>query len=222
MKGERTRHSILERAVDVASLEGLEGLTIGRLAEELSMSKSGLFAHFGSKEDLQIATIEAAQERFRVEVLRPAFAEPRGLPRLTALCLAFVGYVERRVFPGGCFFAGASFEFDGRRGAVREMIARAMDGWIETLETAITMARDEGHIDPHVDTKQLAFELNSIFMGLTFAFELLKDPEAPRLAAQAVTDRLERLRRDTANTAQPAKRRIAATGRSKRPNDRRA
>ena len=221
MKGERTKHSILERAVDVASLEGLEGLTIGRLADELSMSKSGLFAHFGSKEDLQLATIEAAQERFRNEVLRPAFAEPRGLPRLLALCRAFVDYIERRVFPGGCFFAGASFEFDGRSGPVRQEIARAMDGWIETLETSIKMARDEGHIEA-VDTKQLAFELNALFMGLTFAFQLLGDQSAPKHALRALEERLERIRRDRPRTAQAAKRRVAVSGRPKRANDRRS
>ena len=223
MKGERTRHSILERAVDVASLEGLEGLTIGRLADELSMSKSGLFAHFGSKEELQLATIDAAQERFRDEVLRPAFQEPRGFPRLLALCRAFISYVERRVFPGGCFFAGASFEFDGRQGAVREMIARAMDGWIETLQTSVDMAREEGHIDPAVDTKQLAFELNSIFMGLTFAYELLGDAGAPKLALRAVDERLERIRRDGSNNAvKLPKRRVAVPGRVKRAHNRRA
>jgi AcrR family transcriptional regulator len=193
MKGDRTRLSILERAVDVASLEGLEGLTIGRLADELSMSKSGLFAHFGSKEDLQIATIEAASERFRAEVLRPAFSQPRGLPRLLALCREWVAYVERGVFPGGCFFAAASFEFDGRNGAVRDLIVSAMDAWIETLEKAVAMARDEGHLVATVDVAQLAFELNSLFFGANFAYELRKDKEAPRRAMRAIEERLRSL-----------------------------
>jgi AcrR family transcriptional regulator len=191
MKGDRTRQSIVERAVDLASLEGLEGLTIGRLAEDLAMSKSGLFAHFGSKEDLQLATIEAAGERFRAEVLRPAFSHPRGYPRLIALCRAWIAYVERRVFPGGCFFAAASFEFDGRDGAVRDFIVQSMDAWIETIEKAITMARDEGHLIESVDVKQLAFELNSLFFGANFAYELRKDQEALKRAMRAIEERLE-------------------------------
>lgn len=206
MKGERTRQSILERAVDLASLEGLEGLTIGRLADDLSMSKSGLFAHFGSKEDLQIATIEAARERFREEVLRPAFKQPRGYPRLMALCREWVRYVERKVFPGGCFFAAASFEFDGREGAVRNLIQLAMDGWIETLETAIIMARDEGHLDPKVDIKQLAFELNSLFFGVNFAYGMRDDKDALKCALRAIEDRLESVRLKPSRKARPAHR----------------
>ena len=102
-KGERTRQIILERAVDIASLEGLQGLTIGRLAEELGMSKSGLFAHFGSKEDLQIATIEAASQRYINEIFIEALRQPRGYPRLLAICNSWLSYIRRSVFPGGCF-----------------------------------------------------------------------------------------------------------------------
>ena len=194
MKGERTRQGILERAVDLASLEGLEGLTIGRLADDIGMSKSGLFAHFGSKEDLQLAAIQAARERFLDEVLRPALREPRGYPRLVAICRNWIAYVERKVFPGGCFFAAASFEFDGREGAVRSTIAKAMDAWIETLETSITMARDEGHLQPGVDVKQLAFELNSLFFGANFAYQLLTDRDALALAMRGIETRLEAVR----------------------------
>src|SRR5207248_10821242 len=102
MKGERTRQHILERAIDVASVEGLEGLTIGRLAEELEMSKSGLFAHFGSKEELQLATIDAAKQRYIDEIFRGAIRAPRGYPRLVAICRAWLAYLKRGVFPGGC------------------------------------------------------------------------------------------------------------------------
>ncbi|HEX8188504.1 MAG TPA: helix-turn-helix domain-containing protein, partial [Pyrinomonadaceae bacterium] len=124
--GERTRQAILEAAVDIASEEGLEGLTIGRLAAELSMSKSGLFAHFGSKEELQLATVEAARDVFVREVVRPAFGAPRGLARLWQLCDVWLGYVRREVFRGGCFFAAAAAEFDGRPGAVRDRVAAIM------------------------------------------------------------------------------------------------
>jgi len=128
MKGERTRQSILERAVDLASLEGLEGLTIGRLADDLGMSKSGLFAHFGSKEDLQIAAIDAAAERFIDEIYTPALREPRGYPRLLAICRSWLSYLRRGVFPGGCFFAAASAEVDTHKGRVRDRISEFMLG----------------------------------------------------------------------------------------------
>lgn len=194
MKGERTRQSILERAVDLASLEGLEGLTIGRLAEDLGMSKSGLFAHFGSKEELQLAAIQAASERYVEEIFRPALKEPRGYPRLIAICRAWLSYVRRSVFPGGCFFAAASFEFDGRPGPVRDAIVQAMDEWIGALEKAITMAQEEGHLDPSVDPKQLAFELNALFFGANFAHQLREDPQALEFAWRAVESRLEAVR----------------------------
>src|SRR5271170_1309015 len=112
--GARTRTAILQTAADLASVEGLDGLSIGRLASELAMSKSGLFAHFGSKEDLQLAAIEEARQRYVQEVITPALAAGSGITRLYALCEAFLSYIERGVFPGGCFFAAAVAEFDGK------------------------------------------------------------------------------------------------------------
>lgn len=194
MKGQRTRQSILERAVDVASLEGLEGLTIGRLADELGMSKSGLFAHFGSKEELQIAAIDAAAKRFIDAIYSPALQEPRGYPRLMAICRAWLSYLRRGVFAGGCFFAAASFEFDGRPGPVRDRVRRLMDEWIGALEKAIRMAIEEGHLDPEVDAAQLAFELNSLFFGANFAYYLRDDTAALDRAERAIEHRLESLR----------------------------
>jgi AcrR family transcriptional regulator len=194
MKGVRTRTSILERAIDLASLEGLEGLTIGRLADELGMSKSGLFAHFGSKEELQLAVIEAASHRYIREIFRPALELPRGFPRLMAICRSWISYVERAVFPGGCFFAAASFEFDGRPGPVRDRIRTLMNEWIEALEKAIRMAQDEGHLDREVDPAQLAFELNALFFGANFAYYLRDDKQALERAIRAVESRLEGLR----------------------------
>lgn len=194
MKGERTRQAILERAVDIASLEGLEGLTIGRLADELEMSKSGLFAHFGSKEELQLATVEAARNRFVDEVLRPALPAPRGYPRLLAICRSWLSYVRRGVFPGGCFFAAASFEFDGRPGLVRDAVAAAMDDWIAAIEKAIRMAQEEGHIDRRIDPAQLAFEINALFFGANFACQLRGDERALDRAGRAIESRLEALR----------------------------
>jgi AcrR family transcriptional regulator len=194
MKGERTRQNILERAVDVASLEGLEGLTIGRLADELKLSKSGLFAHFGSKEELQLATVQAASQRYIREIFTPALQVPRGYPRLLAICDSWLSYVRRGVFPGGCFFAAASFEFDSRPGPVRDLVRTLMDDWIHALEKAIIMAREEGHIDPNVDCAQLAFELNALFFGANFSYFLRSDEQAIQRAERAVRSRLEALR----------------------------
>src|SRR5215469_3534185 len=119
----KTRFEILSIAVDVASAEGLEGISIGRLATELKMSKTGIFAHFGSKEHLQLATVEAAKQIFMEQVIQPALQSPQGISRLKAMLERWLGYVERIVFRGGCFFAAASAEFDSRPGAVRDQIA---------------------------------------------------------------------------------------------------
>ena len=194
MKGARTKHGILERAVDIASVEGLAGLTIGRLAEELEMSKSGLFAHFGSKEELQLATVEAAQQRFVNEMFRPALKAARGYPRLLAICRSWLDYIKRDVFPGGCFFAAASFEFDGRPGAIRDAVVAAMDVWLDALEKAIRMAKEEGHLDRGVDVKQLAFEINAIFFGANFSYQMRDDKRAISRAWKAIEDRLESVR----------------------------
>jgi AcrR family transcriptional regulator len=194
MKGARTKHGILERAVDIASVEGLAGLTIGRLAEELEMSKSGLFAHFGSKEELQLATVEAAQQRFVNEMFRPALKAARGYPRLLAICRSWLDYIKRDVFPGGCFFAAASFEFDGRPGPIRDAVVAAMDVWLDALEKAIRMAKEEGHIDRGVDVKQLAFEINAIFFGANFSYQMRDDKRAISRAWKAIEDRLESVR----------------------------
>jgi AcrR family transcriptional regulator len=202
MKGERTKQGILERAVDIASVEGLEGLTIGRLADELKMSKSGLFAHFGSKEELQLATVEAARQRFVDEMFRPALKAARGYPRLLAICRSWLEYIKRDVFPGGCFFAAASFEFDGRPGPIRDAVVEAMDVWLDALEKAIRMAKDEGHLDRSVDVKQLAFEINAIFFGANFSYQMRDDKRAISRAWKAIENRLESVRADNTSSLQ--------------------
>jgi AcrR family transcriptional regulator len=196
MKGDRTRAAILERAVDIASVEGLEGLTIGRLADELKMSKSGLFAHFGSKEELQLATVDAARQRFVNEVFRPALKSERGYPRLQEICGSWLDYVDRDVFPGGCFFAAASFEFDGRSGPVRDAIASMMDDWIGAIEKAVELAQAEGHLDPDIEPAQLSFEINALFFGANFAHNMRHDHGAVERARVAIEHRLESLRID--------------------------
>src|SRR3954454_4500376 len=130
-KGTRTREAILERAVDLASVEGLEGLTIGRLASEMKMSKSGLFAHFGSKQELQLATVAAAAERFRDAVVEPALRAERGAPRLRAMADGYFDHIE--LYSGGCFWGATSAEYDDRPGPVRDAIAAALDLWLAAL-----------------------------------------------------------------------------------------
>ena len=192
-KGARTRDSILRVAVNLASVEGLQGLTIGRLAEELKMSKSGLFAHFGSKEDLQLATVEMARRIFVEYVIRPALAQPEGMPRLWALCDGWLGHVERRVFAGGCFFTAASFEFDSRSGPVRDSIANAMRTWLGVLSDAVARAQKCGHLKRSVHPEQFAFEMYSLAIGSHWGHGLFGDRKAFSNARSMILSRLQAL-----------------------------
>src|ERR1700746_2791302 len=156
-RGLKTRRAILRKAVNLASLEGLEGLTIGRLASTLRISKSGLVAHFGSKEDLQCAVVDEARDIFIESVVRPAF-KFRGLQRLRALCENWLSYGKARVFPGGCFFSAASLEFDDRPGRVRDRIVELMKKWLGNLEQAARDAESPGEIQKEGGGHRLAFE----------------------------------------------------------------
>ena len=208
-QGERTRQAILEVAVHVASAEGLEGLTIGRLASKLAMSKSGLFAHFGSKEELQLAVVEAARSIFIREVVRPALEVEQGLSRLWKLCDIWLDYVQREVFQGGCFFAAAAAEFDSRPGVVRDRIAAIMKEWLDGLERAIRESQTGGQLQSGVAPAQLAFEINALEMGANWAFQLYGDPQAFAKAREAI---LQRLRTLATRSSPP----LALTKRSKR------
>jgi AcrR family transcriptional regulator len=164
-KGEATRAAILARAVDIASTDGLDGLTIGRLAAELEMSKSGLFAHFGSKQELQLATVGAAAARFAEAVIDPAGRTEDGAPRLRATATAYLSYLASDAYPGGCFWAATSAEYDDRPGPVRDAIAGAIDAWLGELER---QARVAGVADP----ERLAFELYAVVMGANSRYRL--------------------------------------------------
>jgi AcrR family transcriptional regulator len=192
-RGVRTRDAILERAVDIASVHGLGGLTVGSLAEALEMSKSGLFAHFGSKEDLQLATVDAARKIFLEKVIRPALAAPKGMPRLAKLIEMWLGHVERRVFAGGCFFTAASFEFDSQPGRVRDRIAAAMREWLLVLTRAIEEAQKAGHMSRNVDASRLAHEIHAIAIGSHWADQLLDDPQAYSRSRAIVREKLRSL-----------------------------
>jgi AcrR family transcriptional regulator len=167
-----TRQAILERAVDLASTDGLEGLTIGRLATDMGLSKSGLFGHFGSKEELQLATVEQAAGRFVSEVVEPVYREtPKGPERLRILVNRYLDHLADEVFPGGCFWAAASAEFDGRPGPVRDAVKNGTAAWLAELERQAEAAGAE-------DPRQLAFELHSLASGANQRFQLFGDREA--------------------------------------------
>jgi AcrR family transcriptional regulator len=189
-RGGRTRNAILARAVHIASVHGLEGLTVGSLAAQLRMSKSGLFAHFGSKEDLQLATVEHARQIFIEKVTLPAIAAPRGMPRLWGLIEHWLALVEKHVFQGGCFFSAASFEFDSRRGVVRDRIAAIMHEWIGAMTRAVYGAQETGHLDRKIDPTRLAFEIHAIAMGAHWAHQLLDDKRAYSRARSILLERL--------------------------------
>ena len=199
--GNRTRDAILGRAMDLASLEGLEGLTIGRLATELSMSKSGLFAHFGSKEELQLATLAAANGVLWREVVEPAAGIESGLHRLRALIEGYVGYLEREVFPGGCFLSAAAAEFDGRPGAVRDAIVVASRAWGDELEGQAGIAVAKGELPQGTDPTQLAFELNALASGANVAYQLHRDRQAFERARMAIARLLEGAGNDPRSSA---------------------
>jgi AcrR family transcriptional regulator len=186
----RTRAEILTVAVDLASAEGLEGLTIGRLATESHMSKTGIFAHFGSKEQLQLATVGAAQQIFLEQVVKPGLTTSRGLPRLKVMLESWLGYVERIVFRGGCFFAAASAEFDSRPGKVRDEIASLTKAWLMALQREIAFARKRKQIKVSVVPSQLAFELHAYVQEANWAFKLFDDKSAFLRARRAISDRL--------------------------------
>jgi AcrR family transcriptional regulator len=167
-KGAATRAAILDRGVDLASAEGLEALSIGRLASELGMSKSGLFAHFGSKQDLQLAIVGAAAMRFSAIVLEPAQGAPEGAERLRAMATAYIAYLDSDAYAGGCFWGATSAEYDDRPGPVREAIAGAIDAWLGELER---QARIAGVAEP----ERLAFELYAVVMGANSRYRLGSD-----------------------------------------------
>jgi len=192
VRGDRTRRAILTAAVNVASVEGLEGLTIGRLAAELGMSKSGLFAHFGSKEELQISTVRAAAAIFVHRVVRAAEEnyEP-GIARLKAMLDSWLDYMERGTFAGGCFFAAATVEMDGRPGPVRDAVALQMNSWAELLADYARVAIERGELLPDTDPAQLAFELDALGTAVNSGWQLHEDTAVFDRGRRAIAHRLE-------------------------------
>ena len=171
-------------------MEGIGGLSIGRLAEAVGMSKSGLFAHFGSKEELQLATVETASSLFAAQVLEPASRAPSGLKRLRRLVDGYLHWVEVDTFPGGCFFASVLAEVDMQPGAVRDRLVDFLNGWLTALETTIRDAQAEGAIDPAEDAAQLAFEVEAALFLANAQFVVARTSEPIERARRAIERRL--------------------------------
>jgi AcrR family transcriptional regulator len=190
VRGDRTRRAILERAVNIASAEGLEGLSIGRLASDLGVSKSGLFAHFGSKQELQLETINAASEIFEEEVWLPVAELEPGVVRLAALMDSWLEYFRRGVFSGGCFFSNAHHEYDGRPGPVRDEIANQKQRWTQALVAHVRSAQKRGQLRPDVEAEQLAFELDAAGVLANSLWQLNRDEHAFDRASTAIRNRL--------------------------------
>jgi AcrR family transcriptional regulator len=205
-RGDSTRRAILGRAMQIASAEGLEGLSLARLAEELGMSKSGLFAHFGSKEELQLSTLRAARAVFSKRAVEPAHDIPEGIARLRVLLEAWlVEYVGGDAFEGGCLFMEAAAEFDNRPGAVRDLVAETMGMWLALLEAQARVALANGELKQGVNPERLAWELHAFGLGLNWERQLMGGTAAGERACAAVADRLR-----AAATAK-GRRRLAAS-----------
>jgi AcrR family transcriptional regulator len=189
--GERSRSAILDEAARLATVEGIGGLSLSRLADAVGMSKSGLFAHFGSKEELQLATIETANSIFDEQVLDPAAKASGGLERLKTLTGSYLDYVEAGTFPGGCFFATVMVEVSMQPGAVRDRLLAFLQDWLARLEAAVRDAQREGDIDKKEDPGQLAFELESALLLANTQFALSQSSEPIERARRSIDRRLK-------------------------------
>jgi AcrR family transcriptional regulator len=193
VRGDRTRQAILSRSAQLASTEGLDAVSLQRLASDLGISKSGLFAHFGSKEELQLATVEEAARIYTREVLKPGLSVPAGIGRLWAMCNAQLSYLERKVFLGGCFFESAAAEFAGRPGPVRDAVMEGVRYWAGSLARATRDAQALGEVDPEIDPDQLAWELATLPRGASRSDLIDGDNLGIERARRAIKDRLERV-----------------------------
>lgn len=192
-KGEKRRAAILLAAAQLATTRGLQGLSIGDLAAHLGMSKSGLYAHFKSKEELELATIETAAQIFDREVLQSVRAAPPGARRLVTLVEAFLSHLERRVFPGGCFFAAVAAELDTRPGRAHDRVLEVLSQWRSLIRQCIEEARTHPEIDRDVDLEQTVFEVQAMLAAANFLFVLTNDPMPLQQARKGVQNMLDRL-----------------------------
>lgn len=190
-KGLETKTNILSVALEHASRCGWESMSFGELAKELNMSKSGLFAHFKSKENLQIMVFEEASQKFSEEVIEPAFKMPRGVPRIKALVENWINWSTDR-FSGGCPIITATVEFDDRPGKMRDCVKKLLSHWIKGLAYAARLARDEGHFRREIETMQIAYELYSLMLGFHLFKRMLGNPESINMTRKAVDSLIEK------------------------------
>ena len=194
-KGEVTRQRIVEHAANLASRTGLEGLSIGGLAEDLGISKSGLFAHFRSKDALAVQVLEHAAARFVEVVVKPALAAPRGEPRLRAVFDRWREWPEKSGMEGGCFFVAAAAELDDRPGPARDLLVRQQRDWLEIVAGVVRSGIAEGQFRKDLDPDQIAYELYGLLLAFHHARRLLRDPKAETRARRSFEDLLARARR---------------------------
>lgn len=176
-RGARTRRAILESAARLSSVEGLEGLSIGRLAEHLAISKSGLYAHFRSKEELQLATIRTAEAMYEDALVQPALAEPPGVARVLRFAELYLDYLRDGPFPGGCFFIAASIDPARNRGPVKEALAKTQGELLDFFADEIATAQASGEVSPGMEPRQVAFEVDALLAGADLNYLLFDDPE---------------------------------------------
>lgn len=197
-RGNQTRQLVLKRTVEIASVEGLEGLSLGRLATELKLSKSGVFALFGSKEELQLATVRAAIKVYLEHVVQPTREIPPGIGRLWGVCTAWLTYSEQRVFPGGCFFYSVSAEYDAREGKVHDTIASARANWFSFLGQTVEEAQRAGEAQEGIDIPQLVFEVVALLETANAESVLHNDFTCYEKAAKGILSRLRGVATDPA------------------------
>ena len=192
-KGQQTKAAIVDAALRMASQVGLEGLSIGALAEAMGMSKSGVFAHFGSRDELQISVVHEYYARFERAVFAPAVAQPRGLPRLRALFDHWMRFTSAEL-DSGCIFISGAVEFDDRPGPVRDALVAAVDAWMQAMQRAVGQARREGHLAAGIDDRQVTFEIHGLILVLHYEARFLQRPGALSRALQGFDNILARYR----------------------------
>lgn len=209
-KGKATRQAILNRALALASQIGFEGLSIGALAKQLRLSKSGLFAHFQGKENLQVRILEMAAERFEGTVTKPAFAQPRGEPRVRALFERWLAWEASPDLPGGCPFVAAASELDDRPGPARDYLAKSEKDWLELIATTARAAVREGHLRSDLDCEQFAHDVEGVILAYHFTSRLLEDPKA-QARAEVAFENLITAAKNPGSTPLPAPHAAAAS-----------
>lgn len=208
-KGRQTKVAIVDAALGLATQIGMEGLSIGALAEVMQMSKSGVFAHFGSREELQISVVREYHARFEDEVFAPAMSEPRGLPRLRAL---FANWMKRTSveLDSGCIYISGAVEFDDRPGPVRDALASSVNTWLLAMRRAMKLAMDEGHLRANIDADQVVFEIHALILALHYEVRFLRRPETTSRAQTAFNSIIERCLADGADAGSAPKKRPLA------------